>query len=68
MLHPRLYQGVVSEGHATLYEKYDVINNKAVLAFLLGSLVPALSETISEKLEESDRFHVVWLELIVDKI
>ena len=49
---------------AALYDKYDVTNNRAAVAFLLDSLSPALSETISKKLEESDSFHVVWLELM----
>ena len=49
---------------AALYDKYDVTNNKAAIAFLLDSLSPALLETISEKLEECDSFHVVWLELM----
>jgi hypothetical protein len=47
-----------------LYDKYDVTNNTAAIAFLLDSLSPALAETISEKLEEKDSFHVVWLELM----
>jgi hypothetical protein len=47
-----------------LYDKYDVTNNTAAIAFLLDSLSPALAETISEKLEEEDSFHVVWLELM----
>ena len=55
---------------AALYNKYNVTNNRAAVAFLLDSLSPALSlsETISEKktkqLEESDSFHVAWLELM----
>jgi hypothetical protein len=40
------------------------MNNTAAIAFLLNSLLPALCETISEKLEEMDSFHVVWLELM----
>jgi hypothetical protein len=46
------------------YDKYDVTNNTAAVAFLLDSLSPALGETISEKLEDTDSFHVVWLELM----
>ena len=49
---------------ATLYDKYDNTNNRAAATFLLHLLSPAPSETISEKLEESDSFHVVWLELM----
>jgi hypothetical protein len=36
------------------YDKYDVTNNTAAIAFLLDSLSPALAETISKKLEETD--------------
>ena len=43
-----------------------VTNNRAAIAFLLDSLSPSLSETISETLDESDSFHVVWLELIYE--
>ncbi len=49
-----------------LCDKYDVTNNKAAVAFLLDSLTPALGETISERLEETDSFHVVWMELMND--
>ena len=50
--------------HAALYDKYAVTNNKAAVAFLLGSLSPALSKIIFKKLEEADSFHIVWLELM----
>jgi hypothetical protein len=53
-----------SNTQAALYDKYDITNNTAAVAFLLDSLTPALGETISEKLEETDTFHVVWLELM----
>ena len=53
----------VSKVQALLYDNNDVTKNKAALAFLLDPLDPALSETISEKLEKSNSFHVVWLEL-----
>jgi hypothetical protein len=47
-----------------LCDKHDVTNNAAAVAFLLDSLAPALGETMSEKLEEKDSFHVVWMELM----
>jgi hypothetical protein len=47
-----------------LYDKYDITNNTAAVAFLLDSLAPALGETISERLEDKDSFHVVWMELM----
>jgi hypothetical protein len=37
-----------------LYDKYDIANNTAAVAFLLDSLAPALGETISERLEDKD--------------
>jgi hypothetical protein len=47
-----------------LYDKYNITNNTAAIAFLLDSLSASLAETISEKLEEMDSFHIVWLELM----
>jgi transposase InsO family protein len=49
---------------AALYDKYDTTNNTAAIAFLLDSLTPVLRETISERLEDKDTFHVVWMELM----
>jgi hypothetical protein len=53
-----------SLAQAKLYDKYDKTNNTAAIAFLLDSLTPVLRETISERLEEADSFHVVWMELM----
>jgi hypothetical protein len=47
-----------------LCDKWDITNNTAAVAFLLDSLAPALGETISERLEDKDSFHVVWMELM----
>jgi hypothetical protein len=47
-----------------LYDKYDNTNNTAAVAFLLDSLSSELNATITEKLEDSDSFHVVWLEIM----
>jgi hypothetical protein len=49
---------------AAKYDKYDATNNTAAVAFLLDSLSPALAAVITERLEEQDSFHVVWLELM----
>jgi hypothetical protein len=53
-----------SKTQANLYDKHNVTNNTAAVAFLLDSLAPALSETTLEKLEDTDSFHVVWLQLM----
>jgi hypothetical protein len=53
-----------SATQVALHDKHDVTNNTAPVAFLLDSLAPALGENTSEKLEETDSFHVVWMELM----
>jgi hypothetical protein len=53
-----------SKTQAALYDKYDITNNTAAVTFLLDSLAPVLAEIVSEKMEETDSFHVVWLELM----
>ena len=55
---------MASEAQTLLYDKHDDTNDDAAIAFLLDSLAPALAEIISEKLEDSDSFHIVWLELM----
>jgi hypothetical protein len=46
-----------------LYDKYDHTNNDAAKAFLLDCLSSAdLRTTVSERLEDDDSFHVVWME------
>jgi hypothetical protein len=45
-------------------DKHDVTNNTAAVAFLLDSLAPALGETMSERLEDKDSFHVVWMKIM----
>jgi hypothetical protein len=47
-----------------LYDKYDSTNNTAAKAFLLDSLSPALGTVISEKIEDRDSFHVMWMVLM----
>ena len=47
-----------------LYDKYDRNNDRAAIKYVLTSLSPALMSKIKEKTEESDTFHVIWLQLI----
>ncbi|KAI2497523.1 hypothetical protein MHU86_16977 [Fragilaria crotonensis] len=42
---------------------YDKSNDRAAVKFVLSSLVPALMSKIKEKTEDSDSFHIVWLQL-----
>ena len=46
------------------YDKYDKNNDRAAVKYLLSSLTPALMSKIKEKTEDSDSFHIVWLQLI----
>ena len=46
------------------YDKYDKTNDKAARAYLLASLVPTLSNKVSEKLEDTDPFPIVWLQFL----
>ncbi|KAI2488972.1 hypothetical protein MHU86_25624 [Fragilaria crotonensis] len=39
-------------------------NDRAAVKFVLSSLSPALMSKIQEKTEDSDSFHIVWLQLI----
>jgi hypothetical protein len=47
-----------------LYDKYDKSNDGASVKFVLSSLAPALMSKIKEKTEDTDLFHIVWLQLI----
>jgi hypothetical protein len=46
------------------YDKYDKNNDRAAIKYLLTSLSPALMSKIKEKVEDTDSFHIVWLQLI----
>ena len=46
------------------YDKYDKTNDKAARTYLLASLSVALSNKVSEKLEETDPFPIVWLQFL----
>ena len=47
-----------------LYDSYDCANNMSARQVLLTSLSDQLKRTITEKIEDSDPFPVVWLMLI----
>ncbi|KAI2510749.1 hypothetical protein MHU86_3697 [Fragilaria crotonensis] len=51
------------EKQLELYDKYDKTNDKAARTYLLASLTPLLSNKVTEKLDESDPFPIVWLHL-----
>jgi hypothetical protein len=53
-----------SLAQVALNDKHDITNNTTAITFLLDSLFPVLGERSSEKLEEMDNFHAIWLELI----
>jgi hypothetical protein len=55
---------VASQAQVLRRDKFDDANDAAAVAFLLSLLVPALAEILSEKLEETRSFRVVWLELM----
>ena len=44
--------------------KYDKSNDTAAITYLMESLTEALSNKISEKLEETDPFPIVWLQFL----
>ena len=47
-----------------LYDKYDKNNDRAAINYVLSSLSPALMSKIKEKTEDTDPFHVIWLQFI----
>jgi Zinc knuckle len=54
----------LSATQLTLYDKYDKNNDRAAVKYVLSSLTPALMSKIKEKTEDTDSFHVIWLQLI----
>ncbi|KAI2491268.1 hypothetical protein MHU86_6243 [Fragilaria crotonensis] len=52
------------EKQLELYDKYDKTNDKAARTYLLASLTPLLSNKVTEKLDESDPFPIVWLQFL----
>jgi hypothetical protein len=52
-------------GHqAPLYDKYDRENDRAAVKFLLNSLDPDLTRKLHKRIEESDNFPVIWIQLL----
>jgi hypothetical protein len=49
---------------AKLYNKYDQENNHASIEFLLDSLNVDLSTKLHERIEETDNFPTVWINLL----
>jgi hypothetical protein len=47
-----------------LYDKYDRENDRAAIAFLLDSLDLDLSTKLQERIDETDNFPVVWIQLL----
>ena len=55
---------VLSAIQVTKYDKYDKTNDVAASAYLLASIEDSLSNKVEEKLEDTDAFPIVWLQLI----
>jgi hypothetical protein len=54
---------LLAETQTQLYNKYDRTNNTAAITYLLASsLSTELSNKVTEKLDDSDSFPVVWLQ------
>ena len=47
-----------------VYDKYDKTNDKAARTYQLASLTPLLSNKVTERLDDSDRFPIVWLQFL----
>lgn len=52
------------EHQAKLYDKYDRENDRASIEFLLDSLDVDLSTKLHERIEETDNFPIVWINLL----
>jgi hypothetical protein len=55
---------ILIEDQVPKYDKYDRTNDKAARTFLLASLQIELSNKVSEKLDDSDSFPIVWLQFL----
>jgi hypothetical protein len=53
-----------AEAQVQLYDKYDRTNNMAARTYLLAYLSIELSNKVTEKLDDSDSFPVVWLQFL----
>ena len=54
----------LGEPQLSKYDKYDKNNDRAAIKYVLSSLDPTLMSKIKEKTEDTDSFHVIWLQLI----
>ncbi len=55
---------LLAETQTQLYDKYDRTNNMAARTLLLASPSTELSNKVTEKLDDSDSFPVVWLQFL----
>jgi hypothetical protein len=55
---------LLAEAQVQLYNKYNRTNNMAARTYLLASLSTELSNKVTEKLDDSDSFPVVWLQFL----
>ena len=46
------------------HDKYDKTNDRTAIKYVLSSLTPSLMSKIKEKTEDTDSFHIIWLQLI----
>ncbi|KAI2500374.1 hypothetical protein MHU86_14117 [Fragilaria crotonensis] len=55
---------LLAETQVQRYDKYDRTNDMAARTYLLASLSTELSNKVTEKLDDSDSFPVVWLQFL----
>ena len=55
---------LLAEAQVQLYDKYDRTNDMADRTYLLASLSTELSNKVTEELDDSDSFPVVWLQFL----
>jgi hypothetical protein len=55
---------LLAEVQAQHYDKYDWTNNMAAKTYLFASLSTELSNKVTEKVDDSDSFPVVWLQFL----
>ncbi|KAI2493005.1 hypothetical protein MHU86_21536 [Fragilaria crotonensis] len=55
---------LLAEAQVQRYDKYDRTNDMAARTYLLASLSTELSNKVTEKLDDSDSFPVVWLQFL----
>ncbi|KAI2502768.1 hypothetical protein MHU86_11672 [Fragilaria crotonensis] len=55
---------LLAEAQVQRYDKYDRTNDMAARTYLLASLSTELSNKVTERLDDSDSFPVVWLQFL----